>query len=55
MCCHGVLLNLANYYQIECAFSELSRVTKKSGHLFTVFNVNGGLLEDHIIPAAREY
>lgn len=55
VCCHGVLLHLANYEQIESAFSELSRVTKKGGHLYTVFGVDGGLLEDHIIPAAREY
>ena len=55
VCCHGVLLHLANYKQIESAFSELARVTKKGGHLYTVFGVEGGLLEDHIIPAARDY
>lgn len=55
VCCHGVLLHLADFSQFEKAFSELARVTKINGYLYTVFGVYGGFLEDCIIPAARDY
>lgn len=55
VCCHGVLLHLADFSQFEKAFSELARVTKNNGYLYTVFGVYGGFLEDCIIPAARTY
>lgn len=54
VCCHGVLLHLADFSQIERAFSELARVTKKGGYLYTVYGLYGGLLEA-IYPAIREY
>ena len=55
VCCHGVLLHLADFSQFEKAFSELSRVTKNGGYLYTVFGVYGGFIEDCIIPSARNY
>ena len=42
VCCHGVLLHLADFSQFEKAFSELARVTKINGYLYTVFGVYGG-------------
>jgi len=55
VCCHGVLLHLADFEQVDMAFSELSRVLKKGGALYTVYGVVGGLIEKAIIPAVREY
>jgi ubiquinone/menaquinone biosynthesis C-methylase UbiE len=55
VCCHGVLLHLADFDQVDMAFSELSRVLKKGGALYTVYGVVGGLIEKAIIPAVREY
>lgn len=46
---------MADFSQFEKAFSELARVTKINGYLYTVFGVYGGFLEDCIIPAARDY
>jgi SAM-dependent methyltransferase len=53
--CHGVLLHLNSLDEVRQAFGELARVTRRGGHLYTVFGVVGGLLEDCIIPAVREY
>lgn len=53
--CHGVLLHLNNFDEVKQAFSELSRVTKKDGYLYTVFGTVGGLFEEAIIPAVRKY
>ena len=55
VCCHGVLLHLANFEQVEKAFGELARVTKKGGALYTVFGLVGGLLEEAMIPAFRSF
>jgi len=53
--CHGVLLHLNNIDEVEIAFSELARVTKPGGYLYTVYGIVGGLFEDAIIPAIRKY
>lgn len=53
--CHGVLLHLNNMDEVKQAFSELARVTKKGGYLYTVYGLTGGLLEDAVIPAIRNY
>jgi len=53
--CHGVLVHLNNVNEVKKAFSELSRVTRDNGYLYTVFGVSGGLFEDVINPAIRSY
>lgn len=53
--CHGVLVHLNDIQEVEKAFSELSRVTKPGGYLYTVFGHVGGLFEGAIVPAVREY
>lgn len=53
--CHGVLLVLSNEEEVQQAISELSRVTKKGGSLYLMVACQGGLLEDAIYPAMREY
>jgi len=53
--CHGVLLHLNNMDEVKTAFSELTRVTKQGGCLYTVFGNVGGLFEDCIVPALRNY
>lgn len=53
--CHGVLVHLNILEEVTLAFSELARVTKKNGYLYTVYGIVGGLLEDAIIPALRKY
>lgn len=53
--CHGVLVHLNNIAEVKKAFSELSRVTKNNGYLYTVFGNSGGLFEEKINPAIREY
>jgi len=53
--CHGVLVHLNDFQEVEKAFSELSRVIKSGGHLYTVFGHVGGLFEGAIVPAVREY
>jgi len=53
--CHGVLVHLNNIDEVKAAFSELARVTKPGGHLYTVYGIVGGLFEDAIIPAIRNY
>lgn len=53
--CHGVLVHLNNVEEVEKAFSELCRVTKPEGYLYTVFGVVGGFFEDAIVPAVRDY
>jgi ubiquinone/menaquinone biosynthesis C-methylase UbiE len=55
VCCHGVLLHLADFEQVDMALSELSRVLKKGGALYTAYGVVGGLIEKAIIPAVRQY
>ena len=54
-CCHGVLVHLNDMDEVVRAFSELARVTKTGGYLYTVFGVVGGLFEDAIFPALRKY
>lgn len=54
VCCHGVLLHLADFDQVKRAFSELARVTKRGGHLYTVYGLYGGLFEA-VYPAIRAY
>lgn len=53
--CHGVLLHLNSLEEVRTAFSELARVTKPGGVLYSVYGVVGGLLEDALVPAMREY
>ena len=55
VCCHGVLVHLNTLDEVSRAFSELARVTKPGGHLYTVFGLTGGLLEDAVYPALRAY
>ncbi len=52
---HGLLGHLNNIRDVKHAFSELARVTKPHGYLYTVVVNVGGLFEDCIIPAARNY
>jgi SAM-dependent methyltransferase len=54
VCCHGVLLHMANIDQATRAFAELARVTRKGGRLYVVGGVYGGLIE-HILPGIRDY
>jgi ubiquinone/menaquinone biosynthesis C-methylase UbiE len=53
--CHGVIIHLSDINEANLAFSELSRVTKKGGELYIVGGLVGGLFEDCIIPALRNY
>lgn len=53
--CHGVMLHLNTIEEAEQAFSELSRVLRPDGYLYTVCGIVGGLLEDAIYPAIREH
>lgn len=53
--CHGVLLHLNSLDEVEQGFAELARVTRHHGYLYTVYGTVGGLFEDAIIPAVREY
>lgn len=52
--CHGVLVHLADFEQVEKAFAELARVTKPGGYLYTVYGLHGGLFEA-LYPAIRGY
>jgi ubiquinone/menaquinone biosynthesis C-methylase UbiE len=54
VCCHRVLLHLADMQQAKVAFSELARVVKPGGYVYTVFGLHGGLFEA-IYPAVREF
>lgn len=54
VCCHGVLLHLADLDQAGRAFDELARVTRPGGYLYTVYGLHGGLLEA-IYPVIRAY
>lgn len=53
--CHGVLLHLNTKEEAERGFQELARTTRPAGHLYTVWGLVGGVWEDAIIPAARDY
>ncbi len=53
--CHGVMVHMNSLEEVETGFRELARVTKPSGLLYTVFGVVGGLFEDCIFPALRDY
>jgi SAM-dependent methyltransferase len=53
--CHGVLIHLANMDEVRQAFAELARITKRNGWLYTVFGCVGGLMEDCLVPALRNY
>lgn len=53
--CHGVLIHLNTAEEVKKAFSELVRVTKHGGHVYTVFGLVDGLLEGAVIPAVRQY
>lgn len=52
---NGVLMHLVDEPQIEEAFKELCRVTKKGGYFYCIAGVPGGLMEEKIFPAVREY
>jgi len=55
VCCHGVLLHLANIDQAKRAFGELARVTRRGGgQLYVVGGVYGGLIE-FVLPSIREF
>jgi SAM-dependent methyltransferase len=54
-CSHGVLIHLNDPKEVELAFRELARVTRQGGMLYTVFGLVGGLYEDCLLPALREY
>jgi ubiquinone/menaquinone biosynthesis C-methylase UbiE len=52
--CNGVLLHLENKQEIEKGFEECARVSKK--YLYTTYGTGvGGLIENAIIPAVRDY
>lgn len=53
--CHGVLLHLNTVEEVEMALKELARVTKPGGLLYTVYATYGGLLEEAVFPAIRDY
>ena len=53
--CNGVLPHVNNIDEVKTAFSELARVIKPGGHLFTVYGTVGGILEDAVVPAVRDY
>jgi SAM-dependent methyltransferase len=53
--CHGVMLHPNDIDEVNIAFSELARVTKVGGYLYTVFGLVGGLFEEAIFPALRMY
>jgi ubiquinone/menaquinone biosynthesis C-methylase UbiE len=53
--CHGVLVCLNSLDEVRKAFSELARVTKPGGLIYTAYTNAGGLFEDAIIPALRSY
>ena len=52
---NGVLMVLVDEEEIEMAFKELARVTKRGGYLYTMLGNPGGLMEKKIFPAVREY
>ncbi len=53
--CHGVMVHLNTYEEVERAFAELARVTKPGGMLYTVLGEEGGLWRDCLYPALRKY
>jgi len=53
--CHGVLLHLNDFDEVKTAFKELARVTKPGGYLYTYFGATGGLWEDALNPAFRNF
>ena len=53
--CHGVIVHLPDVEDADRAFSELARVTRRGGDLYIVGGLVGGLFEDSIIPALRNY
>ncbi|WP_285906088.1 class I SAM-dependent methyltransferase [Pseudodesulfovibrio pelocollis] len=53
--CHGVMVHLNNYAEVEQAFKELARVTKPGGMLYTVLGEEGGIWRDCLYPALRNY
>ncbi len=54
-CANGVLMHLITEEQIESAFKELARVTKKGGYFYSILGVPGGLMEEFFIPGIREF
>lgn len=52
---NGVLPHLNDVEQAEKAFKELSRVTKKGGSLYIILGAAGGLFEEKLFEAVREY
>jgi len=52
---HGVLLHLNNMNEVETAFRELARVTKPGGYLYAYVGAVGGIWEDALNPAIRQY
>jgi len=53
--CHGVLQHLQNLQEVQKAFSELTRVVRGGGYLYTSVGLVGGLFDDAIIPSVRNY
>lgn len=53
--CHGVLGHLNNFGETRQAFRDLARVTRPGSMLYTVFGLVGGLWEDCLLPALRDY
>lgn len=53
--CHGVLLHLANFAEVEKAVSELVRVANPGGYVYVTAAIDGGLIEDAIIDPVRAY
>jgi SAM-dependent methyltransferase len=55
VCRHGVLIHLNDLNEVQRAFRELARVTRRGGLLYTVYGLVGGLYEDCLLPALRDY
>lgn len=53
--CNGVLVHMNSVDEAEYAFSELVRVTKPGGLLYTVYGTVGGIYEGAINPWIRNY
>lgn len=52
---NGVLMHLADMKQIERAWKELARVTKRGGYLYVLLGCPAGLFEEELFPAIRRY
>jgi len=52
---NGVLLHLNSIAEIKKSFNNLSRLTKKKGYFYSSYGNAGGLIQEVIFPAIRNY